>query len=167
MFHRLFTLACLIPRQWSLCLLIPVMLALTGGRHIANGSPIQLAPKISRSSCRRQFVRLHTGQSSFTVFIHDPRTGRQGIPLLARFEIPDSAPYIVPMDMTTTTSVFHHRRPRPTVEHHRDTPPTTAILIGRPRREQVEQLLSRTVIITIAIPGAPITTGVRRTFRCT
>lgn len=157
-FHRLFTPACARFRQWSLCLLIPGVLALTGGAPHANGSPIRLAPQDLQIELPADslFGSIPVNRR-LTVFIHVPDSPTwQGIPLLARFEIPDTAPYIVPMDMD------HHRHGySTTVDLGRlsstiGTPPkatTVHILIGRPRGEQVEPLLSRTVIITIAIPG--------------
>jgi hypothetical protein len=100
-FHRLFTPACARFRQWSLRLLIPGVLALTGGAPHANGSPIQLAPQDLQIELPADslFGSIPVNRR-LTVFIHVPDSPAwQGIPLLARFEIPDTAPYIVPMDM--------------------------------------------------------------------
>lgn len=170
-FHRLFTPACARFRQWSLRLLIPGVLALTGGAPYANGSPIQLAPQDLQIELPADslFGSIPVNRR-LTVFIHVPDSPAwQGIPLLARFEIPDTAPYIVPMDM----------------DHHRHGYSTTVDLgrlsstIGTPQKRRpftfssVARAGNRWSHCSVApsssrspFQATRITTEVRQTFRC-
>lgn len=145
-------------RQWSLSLVLAGMLALAGAATPASGSSVQLAPQDLQIELPADslFGSLPINRR-LTIFVHVPNAPAwQSVPLLAQFEIPDTAPYIVPMDMD-------HDRPgySATVDLGRlpstmGTPPkatTIHVQIGRPRGEQVEALLDRTVVITIAMPG--------------
>lgn len=143
---------------WSCGLVLSGMLALAGAAPAANGTTVPLAPQDLQIELPADslFGTLPINRR-LTIFVHVPNAPAwQGIPLLAQFEIPDTAPYVVPLDMD------HDRRGySATVDLGRlpstmGTPPkATAIrvLIGRPRGEQLEALLDRTVVITIATPG--------------
>ncbi len=92
-----------------------------------------------------------------TVSIHVPNAPVwQNIPLVAQFEIPDTAPYLVPMDIDHDRQGYSATVDLGRLPNTMGTPPKATavhIVIGRNRGQQIEPLLRRTVIITIAMPG--------------
>lgn len=145
-------------RQRSSGLVLAGMLALAGAATPASGSTVQLAPQDLQIELPADslFGSLPINRR-LTIFVHVPNAPAwQGVPLLALFEIPDTAPYIVPMDMDHDRQGYSATVDLGRLPSTMGTPPkatTIHVQIGRPRGEQVEALLDRTVVITIAMPG--------------
>lgn len=145
-------------RQWSLSLVLAGMLALAGAATPASGSSVQLAPQDLQIELPADslFGSLPINRR-LTIFVHVPNAPAwQGVPLLAQFEIPDTATYIVPMDMDHDRQGYSATVDLGRLPSTMGTPPkatTIHVQIGRPRGDLVEALLDRTVVITIAMPG--------------
>lgn len=145
-------------RRWPLCLGLTGMLAIVNASTPADGSTMRLSPQDLQIELPADslFGALPVNRR-LTVFIHVPNAQAwQDIPLLAQFEIPDTAPYIVPMDMDRDRQGYSTTVDLGRLPGTMGTPPKATsiqVLIGRPRGEQVEPLVRRTVVITIAIPG--------------
>ncbi|CAE6702979.1 MAG: TonB family protein [Nitrospira sp.] len=155
---RFVTPPCSWYRQRSFGLVLAGMLALAGTAPPANGTTVQLAPQDLQIELPADslFGALPINRR-LTIFVHVPNAPAwPGVPLLAQFEIPDTAPYIVPLDMDHDRHGYSATVDLGRLPSTMGTPPkatTIHVLIGRPRGEQVEALLDRTVVITIAIPG--------------
>lgn len=145
-------------RHWSLCLLFAGMLALAGAVAPATGSTVQLAPRdLHIELPADSLVGSLPINRRLTLVVHVPNAPvGQGIPLAAQFEIPDTVPYIVPMDMDHDRQGYSATVDLGRLSSTMGTPPkatTIHVQIGRPQGEQVEALFDRTVVITIAMPG--------------
>lgn len=142
----------------SFGLVLAGMLTLAGATTPANGSTVQLAAQDLQIELPADslFGALPINRR-LTVFVHAPNAPAwQDTSLLAQFEIPDTAPYIVPMDMDHDRQGYSATVDLGRLPSTMGTPPkatTIHVLIGRPRGEQVEPLLRRSVVITIAMPG--------------
>lgn len=145
-------------RHWPLCLGLAGTLALVNASTPADGSTVRLSPQDLQIELPADslFGALPVNRR-LTVFIHVPNASAwQDIPLLAQFEIPDTAPYVVPMDMDHDRQGYSATVDLGRLPGTMGTPPKATsiqVLIGRPHGEQVEPLVRRTVVITIAIPG--------------
>ncbi|MBS0171861.1 MAG: cell envelope integrity protein TolA [Nitrospira sp.] len=145
-------------RHWPLGLAFAGLLALAGATAPAQGSTVLLAPQDLQIELPADslFGALPVNRR-LTVFIHVPNAPAwDNIPLAARFEISDTAPYLVPMDMDLDRQGYSATVDLGRLPITMGTPPKATpihIVIGRPRGEQLEPLLRRTIIITIAMPG--------------
>jgi hypothetical protein len=134
------------------------MLAMMAGAGFVSGTTPQLTPRDVRIEVPAEslFGSLPVNRS-LTVSIHvqEPPVNR-GEPLVAVFETPSSAPYVVPLEIDHARHHYSATVDLGRLSGTMGTPPKATalqVLIGRRQGLHVEALVRRTVVVTLAIPG--------------
>ncbi len=143
--------------RWGTSIALCVMSALPGATS-ANGATSQLTPRDLHIDIPAEslFGSLPVNRNlTVSVQISEPPAGRSE-PLVALFETQDSAPYSVPLEIDHDRHRFSATVDLGRLSSTMGSPPKATALritIGRRQGLQVEPLVRRTVIITIAMPG--------------
>lgn len=134
------------------------MLPMMAGAGFGSGTSPQLTPRDVRIEVPAEnlFGSLPVNRG-FTVSIHVPEpTVLRGDTLVAVFETPSSAPYVVPLEIDHSQHHYSATVDLGRLSGTMGTPlKATAlqVLIGHRQGGHVEALVRRTVVVTLAIPG--------------
>lgn len=133
------------------------MLAMMAGAGFVSGTTPQLTPRDVRIEVPAEslFGSLPVNRS-LTVSIHVPEpTVLREDTLVAVFETPSSAPYVVPLEIDRSRHHYSATVDLGRLSGTMGTPPKATalqVLIGRREGLHVETLVRRTVVVTLAIP---------------
>jgi TonB family protein len=145
-------------RQWCTFAALCGMLAVMAGPGFVSGTTPQLTPRDVHIEVPADslFGSLPVNRS-LTVSIHVPEpTILRGDTLVAVFETPSSAPYVVPLEIDRSRHHYSATVDLGRLSGTMGTPPKATalqVLIGHRQGLHVEPLVRRTVVVTLAIPG--------------
>ena len=145
-------------RQWWTFAALCGMLAMMAAAGFVSGTTPQLTPRDVHIDVPAEslFGSLPVNRGlTVSIQVPEPPVSR-GEPLVAVFETPSSAPYVVPLEIDHTRHHYSATVDLGRLSGTMGTPPKATalqVLIGRRQGLHVEALVRRTVVVTLAIPG--------------
>ena len=145
-------------RQWWTFAALCGMLAMMADAGFVSGTTPQLTPRDVHIDVPAEslFGSLPVNRGlTVSIQVPEPPVSR-GEPLVAVFETPSSAPYVVPLEIDHSRHHYSATVDLGRLSGTMGTPPKATalqVVIGRRQGLHVEALVRRTVVVTLAIPG--------------